>query len=470
MFDESKIIDEAGSFIKDAVTSIQEYLNISEDMGLQILLSMMSIVIGNKAHTYAGSMMPLKANLWTIILADSGVSAKSTSMELVKKLVLEKLEKKIRTDFETEKKEYLKLKPTERADIEEPQMQHLFSGQGSTFQGMVKNLSKNPHGLLAAYDEGSEFLNKMINDKQNKASMTSLYEQSSYGRDLVGREGKGEVTWIDNPFISLILVSNPHWFNSDVKNSDFVSGFLNRFSIIEIYDKIEMVPFSNQNEHNFEKFQDVAVKIWDYLSKFEKTLEMKVDSSAIKRYQEWFKEQTYDDNSTVAVEYNAFLVRQRTAVLKYAMIIQIFDTFYEAKEILNHEIQLKYLNIGIAITEHNMQNIQTLLEDREDKKLVNKYTIEQYDDIAKKMKYYLKKKGHNESNPLSSSKVSRQIHGLNKTNFNTVAQIAIERYGVKSESKEFGAGQVTVYYYYPSNLDRYDDEINTTYPSYFDEI
>lgn len=466
---EQKITEKSGSFIKDAVESIQEYLNISEDMGVQLLLPMMSIVLGTKVHTYNGAMVPLKANLWTIILADSGVSAKSTTLDMVKKLVLEKLTQKTRANYEVAKREYVKLKPAEKENATEPQLQQLFSGQGSTFSGMIKNLSKNNHGLLASYDEGSEFLNKMLTDKQQKASFTSLYEQSSYGKDMVGKEGKGEVTWINNPFVSLILISNPHWFNSDVKDSDFVSGFLNRFSIVQIGDKIEMIPFANQKEHNFEKFQNVALKIWAYLDGFKDPLSMKVSQEAIVKYQEWFAKQNYsweDNTFQNAEEYNAFLVRQRTAVLKYAMIIQLFDTFYEGAETLNHEIQLKYLNIGISLAEHNMDKIKHLLYRRADDKLSEKIKNEQYEGIAKKVKYYLIDNGYNEENTLNTSKVTKGIWSLTKTNFDTVMRIASEKYGVKSVSREFKGGQVANYYYYPSHLDRYSEEIKNNSEDY----
>ena len=455
---EQKITEKSGSFIKDAVESIQEYLNISEDMGVQLLLPMMSIVLGTKVHTYNGAMVPLKANLWTIILADSGVSAKSTTLDMVKKLVLEKLTQKTRANYEVAKIEYSKLKPAEKENATEPQLQQLFSGQGSTFSGMIKNLSKNNHGLLASYDEGSEFLNKMLTDKQQKASFTSLYEQSSYGKDMVGKEGKGEVTWINNPFVSLILISNPHWFNSDVKDADFVSGFLNRFSIVQIGDKIEMVPFANQKEHNFEKFQNVALKIWDYLDGFKEPLAMKVSKESIAKYQEWFAKQNYsweDNTFQNAEEYNAFLVRQRTAALKFAMIIQLFDTFYENTETLNHEIQLKYLKIGISLAEHNMDNIRHLLYQRADKKLSE---TRRNEEIYKKVKYHLIDKGYDEGNTINTSKVIKGVWSLTKTNFDAVMRIASEKYGVKSVSREFKGGQVANYYYYPSHLDRYEKE------------
>lgn len=104
----------------------------------------------------------------------------------------------------------------------------------------------------------------------------------------------GEQTWIDNPFISLILISNPHWFNSDVKNNDFVSGFLNRFSIYHMTSIIEMKPFGNSQKHSFERFQNVAVKVWEYLSGFDKSIEMELSEEAIRRYQTWYSETAYD--------------------------------------------------------------------------------------------------------------------------------------------------------------------------------
>jgi len=139
------------------------------------------------------------------------------------------------------------------------------------------------------------------------------------------------------------------------------------------------------------------------------------------------------------------------------MIIQIFDTFYESNTILNKKIELKYLNIGIEIAEHNMTNIYNLLDIRAIEKQNNKYIQENYDEIAKKVKYYLKNKGHDEHHSLSTSKVIRQVWSLNKSNFDTVMQIASEKYGVKSESREFRAGQVATSYYYPSILDKHEN-------------
>ena len=314
---DNDITDEVGSFIKDASAELRSYIPVPKSMILPIILPIMSTAIGTKATTFSGSMEKLRVNLWTIVIGSSGTSGKSTTLQILKSIVLDGLEEKLKDDYRIEKVAYNLLESEERANADEPRMQHIYSGQGSTFAGMIKNLSFNQHGLLSTYDEGSEFLNKMLNDKQHKASFTSLYAQSSYGKDLVGKEGTGEQIWIDNPFISLILVSNPHWFNSDVKNSDFVSGFLNRFSIYHMKDTIHMEPFKNREKHDFSKFQNVAVKIWEYLSNLEECLEMPLSDKSIARYQKWYKDNNFDafDEEWESEEYAAFLVRQKTRLL-----------------------------------------------------------------------------------------------------------------------------------------------------------
>jgi len=457
--DDNDITDKVGSFIKDASTELRSYIDVPKSMILPIILPIMSTAIGTKATTFSGSMEKLRVNLWTIVIGSSGTSGKSTTLQLLKSIVLDELEEKLKDDYRIAKVAYNLLKSEERANAYEPRIQHIYSGQGSTFAGMIKNLSFNQHGLLSTYDEGSEFLNKMLSDKQHKASFTSLYAQSSYGKDLVGKEGTGEQIWLDNPFISLILVSNPHWFNSDVKNSDFVSGFLNRFSIYHMKDTIHMKPFANTKKHDFNKFQNVAVKIWEYFSNLEECLEMPLSDESIARYQKWYEDNNFDafGEERESEEYAAFLVRQKTAVIKYAMIIQIFDTFYEGGEKLGEEIELKYMNIGITIAEETMSQIKSFLEYRKETKDSLKYREDDYLEIAKKVKNYLKKYNYDEDNALATSKLIRQVRGLNLTNFNKVLEFASLNYGVKSEQKEFSNNQVVTYYYFPSYVDSWED-------------
>ncbi len=163
--DDNDITDKVGSFIKDVSVELRSYIGVPKSMILQIILPIMSIAIGTKATTFSGSMEKLRVNLWAIIIGSSGTSGKSTTLQLLKSIVLDKLEEKLKNDYRIAKLAYKLLKSEERENIDEPRMQHIYSGQGSTFAGMIKNLSFNQHGLLSTYDEGSELLNKMLNDK-----------------------------------------------------------------------------------------------------------------------------------------------------------------------------------------------------------------------------------------------------------------------------------------------------------------
>ena len=339
---------------------------------------------------------------------------------------------------------------------------------------MIKNLSLNEHGLISIYDEGSEFLNKMLNDKQNKASFTSLYAQQSYGKDLVGKDGEGEQIWIDNPFISLILISNPYWFNSDVKNNDFVSGFLNRFAIYRMDRNIDMKPFVSRKKHSFEKFQNVAAMIWNYLGNLDESLEMELSEESIQKYQAWYEvfssktfediwdnydESAYDPDEKIwdSEEFTAFLVRQKTAAIKYAMIIQIFDTFYNGNTELAKKIDIKYMNIGIFVAEETMCQIKNFLLARRSVKDEQKYREDDYKEIAKKIRNYLKKYQYDENKPLPTSKLIRQVRGLNKTNFNKVLEYAALEQGIKSEQRKYGHDSIVTYYYLPSYIDSWEN-------------
>ena len=476
LFADGDTTDMAGDFIKDVAEELRSYIDVPKSMILQIILPMMSAVIGTKATTFSGSMEKLRVNLWAIVIGNSGASAKSTTLGMIKDIVLGGLEKKLKDDYKIAKITYKQLPLKEKENTERPRLQQIYSGQGSTFAGMIKNLSLNEHGLISIYDEGSEFLNKMLNDKQNKASFTSLYAQQSYGKDLVGKDGEGEQIWIDDPFISLILISNPYWFNSDVKNNDFVSGFLNRFAIYQMGEIIEMKPFVSRKKHSFEKFQNIAVQIWDYFSSLEENLEMELSEESIQRYQKWYElfssktfediwdnydDAAYDPEEKIwnSEEFTAFLVRQKTAVIKYAMIIQIFDTFYNGNTKLSEKIDLKYMNIGIFIAEEAMCQIKNFLLARRSAKDEKKYREDDYKKIALKIRNYLKKYKYDENNTVAAGKLRSHIRGLGKTNFDKVLEYAKFEQGVKSEQRKFGQDIVT-YYHLPSYVDTWKDKDN----------
>lgn len=115
------------------------------------------------------------------------------------------------------------------------------------------------------------------------------------------------------------------------------------------------------------------------------------------------------------------------------------------------------MNIGISIAEESMCQIKNFLLARRYEKEEIKFTEDDYMEIAIKAKNYLKKYKYDENNPLSASKLIRQVRGLNRTNFNKVLEFARLNQGVKSELRKFGPDMVT-YYFLPSYADKWEDE------------
>ena len=91
--------DMAGDFIKDVSEELRSYLDVPKSMILQIILPMMSAVIGTKATTFSGSMEKLRVNLWSIVIGSSGASAKSTTLGMIKDIVLGGLEKHLTNEY-----------------------------------------------------------------------------------------------------------------------------------------------------------------------------------------------------------------------------------------------------------------------------------------------------------------------------------------------------------------------------------
>lgn len=448
-----------GSFIKDLSTEIKKHIDVNDDMLLNILLPTMSSVLGTKVMTNNGARNKLRTNLWSLIIAPSGVGGKSTTLEMVKKSILEKLLNKLQEEYVQEKKAHDFIPAKERLSIDEPRKTSILGGQGSTFQGMIKSLQHNSHGLLYIYDEASEFLNKMNKDHEAKASFTSLYEQDSYGKGLVGSTGKGENIWIDNPFISLIAITNPHWFFNNTSKQDFLSGYINRFSIVYVEELGKLIPFKSQEVHQFEKFQDVSLKIWNYLADYSNKA-LHIDVSEIEeQYASWHvtthltNEKKYHIANNFDEQRDAFIIRQKTAALKYAVIIQMFDTFYSG-ETLSTKLQPHYLDIGIQIAERAIRNIYEF-EDINNSISKNEQS-DKIKTIASRVISFLRRNANEEMFAKSRSDLTNSTGGLSAKNFYDVMEYVAQDTNVLFNMKEFQNRLVPrLYYEETDDVDKY---------------
>ena len=451
-----------GLYLQNLVVESKKFIDSDDMMIVPSALSMMSVILGNRIHTYDGSGSELYPNLWVMIIAKSGLGSKSTTIKTLNKMILKSVIEKNQYDYNKKYEAYKSLSKELKNQEEKPRVRQIISGQGSTFQGTIKALENNPNGLLALYDEARELLKKLNKDTEHKASLTSLYDQDYYGKDLVGSEGTGSNMAINNPFLSILAVTNPDWFLEEVKESDYTSGFFNRFSIIEIQKLPKLRAFKNRIKQDFTKFQECSLNIYKTLDKnFSIKKPLILDTSLIEdKYANWFDKKLteYENNENINDASSSFLIRQLVAALKYAMIIQVYDYAYLKKDITQiRMIEPNYMDIGIYLAELFMKAIENHIEyiGLNDNGLDHNTSKNNLEKLADKIERYLVKRYDEE---FQRSCLNNNIRGLNAKNFDYAMELAIKMYPyiqktTPATNKNFALYKVDIY-----EKNKYDDD------------
>lgn len=427
-----------GHFLKDLVVDARKFIDADEAMILVSALTMMSVILGNRVHTYDGTRSELYPNIWSLIIAQSGTGSKSSTLGIVEKMVLQSTIEYYASVYQDEVNVYKKLTKDEQEKTEPPLRRQIISGQGSTFQGIIKSLQNSKFGMIGIYDEARELFKKLNKDVENKASFTSLYDKKSYGKDLVGPQGNGVSVNIDQPFLSILATTNPDWFHQEIKSADYTSGFFNRFIILDIdkYNKIQ--PFKDTKKQDFKKFQKCSLDISKYLDKYHSIIKpLVVNTSLIEdKYRDWFDEQI-DKYKESENYFKSFLLRQLAGALKYAIIIQMYDHFYLGKDIQKIKaIEIEYMETGIYLAELFLEHIKNHLDriniQNGEPNIGQQPTI---DDIASRVENFLFKR---KDQKFSRSDLCNNIRLLNSKNFDEV----IERLMWGSEAIEISEEKI----------------------------
>ncbi len=438
-----------GLYLKGAITELKKHLDSSALMCISILLSMMSVILGNKVHTYNGPRQRLNANLWMMLIAQSGMGGKSTTIKAISEMILEPIMNETHKKYKTELEAYKALSKDEKAETNPPSFIKPLSGQGSNFQGMIKSLEKNNHGMLAVYDEAGEFLKKFSRDTEHKSALTSLYDQKYYGKDLVG-SGSGESIFIEDPFLSILAVTNPHSLIDETTETDYVSGYFNRFSIVEIQEFKRPQPFKTKEVPNFEKFQNVALEVWNEIQKNytrENPLILATDEIE-EEYSIWYNQQ-FDKYENDSEAMTSFLMRQVTSALKYAMIIQIFDGTLNKKPIdENKTLKIEYMRIGFYLAEVYIEAFKEHIDNiglNESDGYAKTKKVNEVKKLAEKINTYLTKEDKLDYQ-VTRSNMTNNIRGLSAKNFDEAMDYALNKYEyIKVENKMLGKIENTYY-------------------------
>jgi hypothetical protein len=413
------------------------------------MLSMMSVILGNKVHTYNGPRQRLNANLWMMLIAQSGMGGKSTTIKAINEVILEPILKDAHEKYKMELKAYKALSKDEKAETNPPLFIKPLSGQGSTFQGMIKSLEKNDHGMLAIYDEAGEFLKKFSRDTEHKSALISLYDQKYYGKDLVG-SGAGESIFIEDPFLSILTVTNPHSLIDETIETDYVSGYFNRFSIVEVKDSKRPQPFKSKEVPNFEKFQTIALDVWNMVHEnYTRDNPLILATDEIEEeYAIWYNKQ-FDKHENDTEAMTSFLMRQVTSAIKYAMIIQIFDSEFNNKPINeNKTLKIEYMRIGFYLAEVYIEAFKEHIDSiglNDSNGYAKTKQVNEIKKLAEKVNKYLTKENSLDV-PSTRSNLTNNIRGLSAKNFDEVMDYTLEKYDyIKVENKMLGKIEHTYY-------------------------
>jgi len=424
-------IENIGTCLKDVILESKKFIDSNPLMVALSALSMMSVVLGNKVHSYDGTMSKLYPNIWVLLVAQSGLGSKSSTLKTINNMILKSVLEQNQNKYSADIKSFKSLSKDDKESADIPRLKQLISGQSSTFQGTIKALQNNPHGMIAIYDEARELLNKLNRNTEHKAGLTSLYDQEYYGKDLVGSQGIGESIIIKKPFLTILGVTNPDWLREEVSESDYTSGFFNRFTIVEIQELPRLKAFKVVEEQNFSKFQDCSLSIWNTLNKeysSDKPLILNIEKIT-EIYSIWFdKMQDKYENAEAHVQ--SFLIRQLVASIKYASIIQIFDEAYAGNKIseITH-LEPKYMSIGMYLSELFMNSIEKHIEyiGLQDGSFDDIKADKKIDKLAEKVKSYLFKNRFIDA-AAARSTLTNNIRGLMKKNFDEVLDVAMYKY------------------------------------------
>jgi hypothetical protein len=234
----------------------------------------------------------LYANLYVLLIAKSG-GRKGTTLGLAKQL-LNKLEENNTDNF--------LVFPD---DITPESLFSLTQNQthGTFFHGEFGGFLK---GLDRSYNKGLKEL------------LTDIFDNFSHKKFIKGKEGTGEMFELVEPAINILGASTVAWLSENLKESDFKSGFMQRFVFFpgELDKKEIALPVKSITSIN----DDIIDNLYSMLSEISGISgEIVLSKDAIQAYESFY----YSDEEFKKRQsevYGSFHTRLYTFVIKLSML------------------------------------------------------------------------------------------------------------------------------------------------------
>ena len=347
-------------FLGNIVQDLMKINNYPVSMVLSTVLTSMAGLIGARAKITNGVNLTVFPVIWSMIVAPSSISAKSTLFRYTKSCIFNKMQNDLfddyKKDMETYKvdmKRFTSLGREDKArevEPERPRPKLLIFASDSTPEAKIISLSNNQNGGVVYYDEMKAELERSNNDPRYKALKTSIFDGELYHKELVK---DGGTFILQNPVLSEIGLITQQWLMESVQKNDIASGFMARY-LFSYNTRADFKPLQINkfmlDSHQYSQVGDFLINVLDIDRK--EPLLFVLELEAKNYYINWFNEFSNTAFATETDEEITASYRLSTYVLKFTLVLYLFDTAYNKIDVVKDDkfaIPLSYVKNAIYI-------------------------------------------------------------------------------------------------------------------------
>lgn len=350
-------LDKISPFLKGLIQNLRLINSYPDSMILSTILTTLGGIIGARAkinNCFGIEVFPV---IWSIIIAPSSLSAKSTLFKYTKKLILGDLQnvlyKSFQKDMQAYKQDLAKynaLKHQEKQKEQEPEpprVRRIVFATDSTPEAKIKALHKNQNGGVIFHDEFKAELEKSNENPSYKALKTSMFDGEFYDKEIV-KEG---TILLKHPCVSEIGLITKQWLIEATQKNDIASGFLARY-LFSCNARADFRPLEAKEVKLKcgEEFAKISARVLEVLGfDCENPHIFRFDDNAREFYREWFNEYSKTAYDTESDEELTMSYRLSTYVLKIALISFIFNETASGRDFRSGQIPIQHLKEAIEI-------------------------------------------------------------------------------------------------------------------------
>lgn len=317
------------------------------------LMVLVGAMCGRRVYVKIGGL-PLYPNFYCVLVGESGLTRKSTTIRYVRHYFNKFLEDKVQVKW---------------------------TPNVSSLEGLLAYMQRDSDGetsFIHAPDEFASLL-KIGQRKGTKNIISGLAElyvcPPDYGLQVKKREESIEVS---KPFLSILAATTMQWLEDNLKETDIPGGFANRF--IFVYgERDRIISRPPEPSDSFERIlEQQLTEIWNFIQTYDSQgLELNFSEEAGKMYDNFYYE-TYSKLDNLGNDYQIEALKRLVPdhVLKIATVLAVS----ERKRQIDERVLEQAIEYARKIFEWNL-------------KIFGEYGKDVYTRVTDKIIKVLKKKG-----------------------------------------------------------------------------